>query len=207
MVSPWGYSVNLIVPDLASAGAWIEQAAGGLLLLSASLVTEKESALLNGLSGRLGLILTVNPAKAFDVTAWLGAARGFLCNDARPEDVRRCLDTVSRGESWTDPHLRGPVKRMISYDSHCLSRREVEIARLAVGGESNKRIARALQLSDGTVKAHMHHIFAKLHVGGRKSLCELVSSGATGLSSFGPAPPNPSSRSDDDTVWQSSRSN
>jgi hypothetical protein len=35
---------------------------------------------------------------------------------------------------------------------------------------SNKRIARALQVSDGTVKMHMHHVLAKLRLVSRSDL-------------------------------------
>ena len=47
--------------------------------------------------------------------------------------------------------------------------------RLAARGLSNKRIARTLQLSDGTVKIHMHHVLSKLGVTGRNALAARLS--------------------------------
>ena len=51
-----------------------------------------------------------------------------------------------------------------------LSSREQEVARLAASGMSNKHIARELDLSDGTVKMHMHLILAKLRLASRVEL-------------------------------------
>lgn len=46
------------------------------------------------------------------------------------------------------------------------------MAHLAASGLSNKLIARELDLSDGTVKMHMHHILAKLRLGSRIELTQ-----------------------------------
>lgn len=45
--------------------------------------------------------------------------------------------------------------------SASLTTRERQVARLLVQGHSNKHIARALGLSPGTVKLHVHHILSK----------------------------------------------
>ena len=59
-----------------------------------------------------------------------------------------------------------------------LSPRECEVAHLAARGLSNKHIARELNLSDGTVKAHVHSIFQKLGVKKRHGLTLLVRAAA-----------------------------
>jgi DNA-binding NarL/FixJ family response regulator len=48
--------------------------------------------------------------------------------------------------------------------------REREIARLVVTGLKNKSIAGQLQLSEGTVKIHLHNIYRKLGIRNRMSL-------------------------------------
>jgi ATP/maltotriose-dependent transcriptional regulator MalT len=48
-----------------------------------------------------------------------------------------------------------------------LSEREIEVLRLIAAGRSNAQIARELYLALGTVKAHIHHIYAKLLVRNR----------------------------------------
>jgi LuxR family maltose regulon positive regulatory protein len=48
-----------------------------------------------------------------------------------------------------------------------LSEREREVLRLLAAGRTNREIADELYVSLGTVKAHTHHVFAKLGVRGR----------------------------------------
>ena len=55
-----------------------------------------------------------------------------------------------------------------------LTAREQEIASLASTGLSNKGIARRLELSEGTVKVHLHNIFQKTGVRNRTALVALI---------------------------------
>ena len=48
-----------------------------------------------------------------------------------------------------------------------LSARELEVLGLVAGGASNGDIARALHISEATVKSHLLHIFGKLGVADR----------------------------------------
>lgn len=59
--------------------------------------------------------------------------------------------------------------------SQILTKREMEVARLVSGGASNKDIARQLDISDRTVKAHLTAIFAKLNIQDRLQLALRVS--------------------------------
>ncbi len=56
-----------------------------------------------------------------------------------------------------------------------LSRRQSEVLRLIVQGRSNKEIARALNLAEGTVEIHMAALFSKL--GGHQRAALAVASG------------------------------
>jgi DNA-binding NarL/FixJ family response regulator len=51
-----------------------------------------------------------------------------------------------------------------------LTSREQEITRLVSTGLSNKEIAQHLNISEATVKIHMHNIFRKLRVNNRTAL-------------------------------------
>jgi two-component system NarL family response regulator len=55
-----------------------------------------------------------------------------------------------------------------------LTRREYEIATLVGNGESNKQIARRLDITERTVKAHLTEVFRKLDVGDRLKLALIV---------------------------------
>ena len=55
-----------------------------------------------------------------------------------------------------------------------LSAREREVTLLVVEGLSNKEIGRQLNISDNTVKVHLHNIYVKLEIRKRTSLAVLV---------------------------------
>ncbi len=51
-----------------------------------------------------------------------------------------------------------------------LTKRESQIMELVSEGLSNKEIGRRLNLSEGTIKVHLHHIYQKLAVNNRTAL-------------------------------------
>jgi DNA-binding CsgD family transcriptional regulator len=55
-----------------------------------------------------------------------------------------------------------------------LTRREAEVARLAIEGGTNPEISARLRIAPGTVKKHLDNIYAKLGVRGRLELAALV---------------------------------
>ena len=55
-----------------------------------------------------------------------------------------------------------------------LTRRQHEIAAWVSTGLSNKAIARKLNVSEGTVKLHLHAIYTKLGIPNRTSLAMLT---------------------------------
>jgi two-component system nitrate/nitrite response regulator NarL len=63
-----------------------------------------------------------------------------------------------------------------------LTARQKQVAALASAGHSNKVIARKLNISTGTVKSHLHTIYAKLGVKSRTMLI-IVLSGQRGIES------------------------
>jgi two-component system response regulator DegU len=65
-----------------------------------------------------------------------------------------------------------------------LSPRESEVLDLVADGRSNKAIGLALRLSEGTVKAHVSHIMAKLRLANRSQLVAYAI--ATAMVSNGP---------------------
>ena len=68
-----------------------------------------------------------------------------------------------------------------------LTPREGQIAELVASGASNKLIARQLDITDRTVKAHLSAIFQKLGVSDRLQLALYVT--GSGLSRPGTTPP------------------
>ena len=55
-----------------------------------------------------------------------------------------------------------------------LTDRERQIMRLVSEGLSNKEIGRRLNITDGTIKVHLHHIFQKLEISNRTVLAAIA---------------------------------
>lgn len=102
---------------------------------------------------------------------------GLLLKGAGGDVLLKCLDRVMQGEQWLDrdamhqivDELGKPVDRPLE-----LTPRETEVARLVSFGSRNKEIARELDISEGTVKMHLHNLYEKLKVSSRTELAILV---------------------------------
>jgi two-component system nitrate/nitrite response regulator NarL len=71
-------------------------------------------------------------------------------------------DAAERDEPVSSPAQTAPVALGADDPIHQLSPREKEILTLIVKGESNKHIARSLEIAETTVKIHVQHILRKL---------------------------------------------
>jgi two-component system, NarL family, nitrate/nitrite response regulator NarL len=102
-----------------------------------------------------------------------------LLKDTSPEALLHSLRQVASGErvvpqSWADQDA--PAVQAASSDNALavLTDRERQIMRLVSEGLSNKEIGRRLNLADGTIKVHLHHIFQKLEISNRTALAALA---------------------------------
>jgi two-component system, NarL family, response regulator len=101
-----------------------------------------------------------------------GACGYVLKGESSRENLLACIRAVSEGRMWVDPVAAVRLaERMKTPD---LTEREREIMQLVVTGKSNKEIGSCLNLTEGTVKVHMNHIFAKLRVDGRVAAVRLA---------------------------------
>lgn len=94
-------------------------------------------------------------------------AQGYVLKSAGSEELARALVVVAEGGL----HVQGEVTRSLvegptSRDSH-LSPRERQIVGLVADGLENKQIARALGISETTVKTHLRNAFDRLGVASR----------------------------------------
>jgi two-component system NarL family response regulator len=89
-------------------------------------------------------------------------AKGYLLKDVPREGLMESIRRVHAGETSLPMHLVAKLAERVSGDT--LSKREVEVLKLMAKGRSNKEIASALFISEGTVKSHGKAIFAKMNV-------------------------------------------
>ena len=92
-------------------------------------------------------------------------ARGYLLKDVPREALMDSIRRVHAGETSVPLHLVAKLANRVSGET--LSEREIEVLKLMAQGNSNKEIATALFISEGTVKSHGKSIFAKLNVRSR----------------------------------------
>jgi two-component system nitrate/nitrite response regulator NarL len=109
------------------------------------------------------------------------AADGYsvISKDVEPEALVQSLRQVAEGKSLL-PRLS--YEQVVSREQGAITQnaltmltdREHQIMRLVSEGLSNKEIGRRLNITDGTIKVHLHHIFQKLEINNRTVLAALA---------------------------------
>lgn len=95
-----------------------------------------------------------------DVTqAIQSGASGYVLKSMPLEQVLQAVRVVAMGGQYVPKEIAGRVSQRVQSG---MSEREVEVLRLIARGRSNKEIAAELNIVEGTVKAHLTNIFAKL---------------------------------------------
>ena len=122
------------------------------------------------------VVLTVSDAEEDLVAALRNGADGYLLKDLEPEVLQSKLRSVMTGQMVLDQNLSEKLASSIRHDQNTtpekeinasLTQREREILELIASGNSNKLIARKLDISDGTVKVHVKNLLRKLNVHSR----------------------------------------
>jgi DNA-binding NarL/FixJ family response regulator len=74
---------------------------------------------------------------------------------------------AAAGESALAPVIASRLLERIRAPKVSLSSREIEVLEAVAAGRSNTEVARALFVTETTVKSHLAHIFSKLEVTSR----------------------------------------
>lgn len=123
------------------------------------------------------LMLTMSRDETDLKAALRGGAQGYLLKDMDPEDLVPALQDAMKGNNVVAKELIGSLTRIVQGQQKKdlepgtllsgLTPREQEILRHLAEGQSNKGIARVLDITDGTVKLHVKSILRKLGVRSR----------------------------------------
>jgi two-component system nitrate/nitrite response regulator NarL len=126
------------------------------------------------------VMLTMSREDADLAAALRAGARGYLLKDMEPEDLLPALEAAAQGDNVVAQELVGSLAGLVRGDAGAappaprpaapfaeLTPREREILECIADGSSNKMIARALDITDGTVKLHVKAILRKLGVRSR----------------------------------------
>ncbi|MEP6768895.1 MAG: response regulator transcription factor [Acidobacteriota bacterium] len=187
-----GIEVVAEAGDGTSAVAAIEAARPDLVLLDLRMPGLSGIQVLEALSERHALpptiVLTTFDDEELVIEAFRAGARGFLLKDVSLDGLVRAIHTVIDGGTLVAPVLpadaarssksvRSDFPRLEPPDP--LTAREIEVLRLMARGESNREIARALFVAEGTVKNHVSSILSKLGVRDRtRAVLQAIKSGA-----------------------------
>ncbi|MFF3340871.1 response regulator [Streptomyces flavidovirens] len=111
------------------------------------------------------LVLTTYDTDADITRAIEAGATGYLLKAERPEELFTAIRSAAQGRTTLSPPVASRVMdRMRGAARPALTERETDILGQLAHGLGNREIARALFISEATVKTHLGRIYAKLGV-------------------------------------------
>lgn len=113
------------------------------------------------------LILTTYDNDSDIARAVLAGAAGYLLKDAEPQHILTGIADAAAGRLVLSREMEGRVVERMTQGVPTLSARELDVLRLVAEGVTNRGIAKRLFISEGTVKTHLVHAFAKLDADSR----------------------------------------
>ena len=135
-----------------------------------------------GIAARV-LVLTTYDDDSYVLPAIEAGATGYLLKDAPRGELLRAVRAAARGEAVLAPSVAARLMSQVKAagaqpggaggsraggpDADALSKRELEVLELVAAGATNREAAALLSISEGTVKTHLLHIYAKLGVSDR----------------------------------------
>ncbi|MED7931299.1 response regulator transcription factor [Nonomuraea sp. LP-02] len=163
--------------DGMAALAAIEEHSPDVVLLDLRMPRHDGIWTLDALRGQAGdappvLVLTTFDNDTLVLDAMLAGASGYLLKDVTLERLTRAIRVLAGGGTLISPsiterlllavHRRRPPDEAELPEIQPLTGRELEVLRLVAEGYSNREIARALFLAEGTVKNHVSTVLLKL---------------------------------------------
>ncbi len=147
-----------------------------------------------GLAAFKAILIGMEPDEELFMAAVRSGVMGYLLKDASASDLLAAVRAVYRGEAVCPPQLcpalfrfvvhvveEAPVKRSASRPD--LTLRQQQLMVLVAKGLTNKEIASHLNLSEFTVRNHIHRILKEVDAGTRSEAVEAIRSHGYAISS------------------------
>ncbi len=197
VLARWKSLLNKWQPDIVEAGAVQNRLDSGvcIVLLHLSSLSEGEKQQLFNLKTKFPstilVVCTDIPNETEGVEVLQLGANGYTNTYVTGSLLSEVVKTVLRGDIWAGPELlQKLLRRLLSnppvtnskvdtaesvdcFDG--LSSRERDVLSVLVTGASNKEIARELDITERTVKAHLSSIFQKTGASDRVTLALMAS--------------------------------
>ncbi|MCZ4101146.1 response regulator [Streptomyces sp. H39-C1] len=110
------------------------------------------------------LVLTTYDTDADITRAIEAGATGYLLKAERPEELFAAIHAAAQGRTTLSPPVASRVLARMRAPRPNLTERELDILAQLAQGLGNRDIARALFISEATVKTHLGRIYDKLGV-------------------------------------------
>lgn len=91
--------------------------------------------------------------------------KGFLLKGCTASELLRCIRTVRAGGTFFAAEPTARVASRIAAPQ--MTKRQTTVLELIAAGKTNKEIGSMMNVTEGTIKIHVNHIFRKLGVNGR----------------------------------------
>ena len=113
------------------------------------------------------LVITSFTDPSVTVPAIRAGASGVIFKDVEPRDLANAIRSVHAGHVLLQPDVAAALMAPDPAAASPLTAREREVLAEIARGRSNREIARALSLSEKTVKTHVSNVLLKLGVADR----------------------------------------
>ncbi|MFC9896480.1 response regulator [Nocardia sp. NPDC127579] len=110
------------------------------------------------------LVLTTYDTDADISRAIAAGATGYLLKAERPEELFAAIRAAAAGRPALSPPVAQRVMARMRNPLPTLTARELDILAQLAHGHGNREIARALHISESTVKTHLGRVYEKLGV-------------------------------------------
>src|SRR5262245_14718191 len=119
------------------------------------------------------IILTTFDDQAVVIEGLRHGAKGYLLKDVSLEQLVGAIRTLAAGGTLIQPAITERLVKSVEQVTHDfpslepaepLTARELEVLRMMTGGHSNREIAEAFHVAEGTIKNHVSNILSKLGV-------------------------------------------
>ncbi len=116
------------------------------------------------------ILIGMEPDEELFIAAVRSGVMGYLLKDASVSDLVAAVRAVYRGEAVCPPQLCSTLFRFVAH----LTLRQQQLIALVAKGLTNKEIASQLNLSEFTVRNHIHRILKQVDAGSRSEAVEAI---------------------------------
>ncbi|MCY2931260.1 MAG: response regulator transcription factor [Planctomycetota bacterium] len=124
------------------------------------------------------LILSMHDGEEFIIRALENGAKGYLLKESAGEELAEALRVVAEGRRYLDPAIPGALlaklHKGIGDPYEKLTTRERQVLQLIAEGNTNKKVAEALQLAVKTIDTHRMRLMRKLNIHDQTALVKFA---------------------------------